>query len=163
MYFNPTKCEFLRVTNKKNIIKSQYFIQNNIIQEVQQAKYLGVTFNNKLSWSDHIKIICSKANSVVGFLCRNFHQCPTKTKSALYLSLVKPILEYAATIWAPYHHSDIYQLEAVQRRAARFAMNCYDRHQSVTDMLNRLDWPTLEKCRYHFKVIMMYIYSQTCL
>ena len=80
MYFNPTKCEFLRVTNKKNIIKFQYFIQNNIIQEVQQAKYLGVTFNNKLSWSNHIKIICSKANSVVGFLRRNFYQCPTKNK-----------------------------------------------------------------------------------
>ena len=156
MYFNPTKCEFLRVTNKKNIIRFQYLIQNNIIKEIQQARYLGVTFNNKLTWSDHIKSICSKANSVIGFLRRNLHKCPVKTKSALYLSLVRPILEYAATIWAPYHHSDIYQLEAVQRRAARFAMNCYDRYQSVTDMLHRLDWPTLEKRRDHAKIIKMY-------
>ena len=70
--FNPTNCEFLRVTNKKNIINFQYFIQNTNIQEVQQAKYLGVTINNKLSWSDHIKIISNEANSVVGFLRRNF-------------------------------------------------------------------------------------------
>ena len=34
MIFNPTKCEFLRVTNKKNIINFQYFIQNANIQEV---------------------------------------------------------------------------------------------------------------------------------
>ena len=156
MSFNPAKCEFLRVTNKKNITRFQYFIQHNIIQEVQQAKYLGVTFSNKLTWSDHINIICSRANSVIGFLHHNFHQCPTKTKSALYLSLVRPILEYAAIIWAPYHHSDINQLEAVQRRAARFTMNCYDRYQSVTNMLHRLDWPTLEKRRDHAKIIMMY-------
>ena len=142
MFFNPTNCELLRVTNKKNI-NFQYFIQNTSIQEVQQAKYLGVTINNKLSWSDHIKIISNKANSVVGFLCRNFSQCPTTTKSALNLSLVRPILEYATTVWAPYHHTDIYQLEAVQRRAARFVMNCYDCYQSIIDMLRSLKWPIL--------------------
>ena len=98
MFFSPTKCEFLRVTNKKNIINFQYFIQNTSFQEVQQAKYLGVTINNKLSWSDHIKIISNKANSVVGFLHHNFSQCPARTKSALYLFLVRPILEYAATV-----------------------------------------------------------------
>ena len=170
MFFNPTKCEFLRVTNKKNIINNyfQYFIQNTSIQEVQQAKYLGVTINNKLFWSDHIKIISNKANSVVGFLRHNFSQCPTRTKSTLYLSLVKPILEYAATVWAPYYHRDIYQLEAVQRRAARFVVNCYGRYQSVTDILRSLEWPILAQRRDHSKIIMMYkivhnivyIYSQ---
>ena len=58
--------------------------------------------------------------------------------------------------WAPYHHIDIYQLEAVQRRAARFAMKCYDRYQSVTDMLRSLEWPTLVQRRDHSKIIMMY-------
>ena len=156
MCFNPSKCEFLRLTNKKNIIKFQYSIQGNNIQEVHQVKYLGVTINNNLSWSAHTKIISSKANSVLGFLRRNFNRCPTKTKSALYLSLVRPILEYAVTVWAPYHRTDICQIEAIQRRAARFAMNCYDRHQSVTEMLHKLTWPTLESRRNHFKIIMMF-------
>ena len=69
---------------------------------------------------------------------------------------MRPILEYAATVWAPHYHTDIYQLEAVQRRAARFAMNCYNRHQSVTEMLHSLEWPTLVKRKYHSKIIMMY-------
>ena len=154
MFFNPTKCEFLRVTNKKNTINFQYFIQSTSIREVQQAKYLGVTINNNLSWSDHITNISNKANSVVGFLRRHFNQCLTKTKSALYLSLVRPILEY--TVWAPHYHTDIYQLEAVQRRTARFAMNCYNHHQSITKMLHSLEWSTLVKRRNHSKIIMMY-------
>ena len=57
----------MRLTNKKNIIKFQYSIQGNNIQEVHQVKYLGVTINNNLSWSAHTKIISSKANSVLGF------------------------------------------------------------------------------------------------
>ena len=156
MCFNPTKCEFLRVTNKKNITKFQYSIQNDTIQEVNQAKYLGVTITNNLSWSEHIKIITNKANSMIGFLRRNFHHCPIQTKSALYLSLVRPILEYAVTVWAPYHHSDNSQLEAVQRRAARFVMNCYDCFHSVSNMIQNLNWPTLAKRRDQFKSIMMY-------
>ena len=58
MFFSPPIYEFLRITNRKDIIYSKYTIQNIEIQDVQQAKYLGVTFNTKLKWSDHIQIIC---------------------------------------------------------------------------------------------------------
>ena len=34
MVFNPTKCEFLRVTNKTNPILMQYIIQGQVIEEV---------------------------------------------------------------------------------------------------------------------------------
>jgi len=68
MFFSPPKCEFLRIINRKDIIHSQYTIQNIEIWEVQQSKYLGETFNSKLKWSDHIKIICKNTNSVLGFL-----------------------------------------------------------------------------------------------
>ena len=63
MCFSPPKCEFLRITNKKDVIHFQYLIQSIEIREVQQAKYLGVTLNNKLKWTDHIQIISNKANS----------------------------------------------------------------------------------------------------
>ena len=67
---------------------------------------------------------------------------------------MRPILEYTASVWAPYQHTDIYQLEAVHRRAARFVMNCYDRYQSVTDMLRSLEWPILAQHRDHSKIMM---------
>ena len=51
MCFSPSKCKFLKVTNNKDIIDFQYSILNSQIREVQQAKYLGVTLNNQLSWS----------------------------------------------------------------------------------------------------------------
>ena len=156
MCFSPSKCEFLRITNNKDIINFQYSILNSQIKEVQQAKYLGVTLNNHLTWADHIQIITKKANSTYGFIHRNFHTCPTNIKCSHYLSLVRPILEYACTVWSPHYKTDIQMLEAVQRRAARLAVNCYSRYQSVTNILCQLSWTTLEERRDQMKLIMMY-------
>ena len=40
------------------------------------------------------------------------------------------------------------QVEAVQRRAARFALNCYDRYNtSVTELIKQLGWDSLENRR----------------
>ena len=96
MLFNLQKCEFLRVTNKKHPILAQYSIQKETIREVIHAKYLGVTIDQHLSWSEHIKQITNKANRVKGFLQRNLHSCPIQIKSNCYKALVKPISEYAS-------------------------------------------------------------------
>ena len=44
----------------------------------------------------------------------------------------------------------------VQRKAARFAFNDHSRHSSVTDMLNRLNWQSLEKQRDDLTLLMFY-------
>ena len=68
MTFNLQKCEFFRITNKKYPIFAQYLIQNEIIREVTYTKYLGVTIDQNLKWSEHVKQITNKANRVHGFL-----------------------------------------------------------------------------------------------
>ena len=88
-------------------------------------------------------MITAKANSVRGLLQRNLTKCPPIVKSHCYNTFVRPILEYASTVWSPYHEQNIYKLEMVQRRAARFVLNNYDRMASVTEMLNTLQWNIL--------------------
>ena len=156
MSFNPVKCEFLWITNKQNRTYFPYSIQDTLIMEVTQAKYLGVTLNNKLTWNNHIANITGKANPVYGFMRRNFNNCPSKIKSALYKSMIRPILEYAGNVWSPHCDKDIQCIERVQRRAARFAANCYSRYHSVTDMMQKLNWPTLKQHRNESKLVMMY-------
>ena len=62
--------------------------------------------------------------------------------------MVRPILEYVSNAWSPYHNKDIQCIEAVQRRAARFTVNCYTRYHSVSNILEKLNWPTLEERKY---------------
>ena len=60
-----------------------------------------------------------QANSVIGTIKRSF-SCLDKTMfRTLYVSLVRPHLEYASEIWNPYLIGDIQTLEKVQRRATK--------------------------------------------
>ena len=70
MQFNPAKCEFLVVTNKKNTPSFTYYINEIPIKAVPHAKYLGVTIDSRLSWKEHIKITTHKANTALAFLRR---------------------------------------------------------------------------------------------
>ena len=156
MVFNPTKCEFLRVSNKTNPICTHYFIQGQEIQEVSSAKYLGITIDQHLNWNNHVKQISSKANKIKCFLQRNLKHCPINIKANCYKSLVRPILEYAATVWAPYTHNNINIIEAVQRRAARFVHNNYSSYASVSNMIANLGWNTLLNRRNELRLIMFF-------
>ena len=65
-------------------------------------------------------------------------------KTNCYKSMIKPIVEYVCTIWAPHTQKDIATIESVQRRAARFVCNNYSPYASVNAMLAYLQWPSLE-------------------
>jgi len=71
LYFNPSKCEHLCISNKCNLIKHPYYMDNSVIQEVALAKYLGVTIDSRLTWSDHTTKVVNKANSVLGLIFSN--------------------------------------------------------------------------------------------
>ena len=72
------------------------------------------------------------------------------------MSLVRPKLEYASAAWDPFLKKDISALERVQRKAARFCSQNYDRYASVTDMIKDLGWTTLETRRRQSRLTLMY-------
>ena len=97
-----------------------------------------------------------KANKTRSFIARNVHSCPKKVKDACYTTLVRPLMEYATTAWAPHSAQNCYKPEQVQRRAARFACHRYERTASVTAMLNDLKWETLETRCNNQRLTMFY-------
>ena len=78
------------------------------------------------------------------------------TKINCYKALVKPVLDYAATVWSPYIQKDIDMVEQVQRHAARFIFNNYSRLAGVSEMLTDLNWATLTHSRKEQKAVMLY-------
>ena len=77
-------------------------------------------------------------------------------KAIAYKTFVRPILEYASSVWDPYTQGNKDKLEAVQRRAARFVCSNYHRTSSVTRMIEELGWPSLEQRRKTARLAMLY-------
>ena len=156
MQFHPDKCQLLSITNKKKPSTFTYTIHNTRIQPTTDAKYLGVTLNNKLSWNTHINTVCQKGNNTLNFIYRNFRTAGPKIKEQLYKTYVRPALEYSSSVWDPYTQHNIDNLEKVQRRAARVTTNTYTRDSSVTALLQNLNWTPLTERRARSKCTLLY-------
>ena len=119
--------------------------------------YIGILFSEDLKWTDHITKITKKANSTLGFLRRNLY-CPIKCKRAAYLSMVRSVLEYGATLWDPYLQKEINMLEQVQRKALRFIAGDFKSTQpgTIRRLHAKLNIPTLQERRKAIRLTFMY-------
>ena len=147
MKFNAKKCYILSISNKGR--NKFYELNSYILKHVDNNPYLGLIISKDLKWNAHIDQISKKASSTLGFIQRNLRKCKPQCKKTAYISLVRSTLEYGATIWDPHQENNIYKLEKIQRKAARFITNDYRTREpgSVTKMLSELEIPTLQNRR----------------
>ena len=156
MEFHPAKCNVIHITRSQNVIHYNYQIYNTTLEVVNSVKYLGIEITGDLRWNKHITNTRNKATGALHFLQRNLRISSTKVKTTAYQSLVRPRLEYAASVWDPYTQGNIDRLEMVQRRAARWVLGRYHQRSSVGEMLEQLQWPTLQKRRTDSRLLMLY-------
>ena len=149
MKFNVAKCHSMRVTRHQHHkqILFDYSLHKQTLENVQSAKYLGITISDNMDWGQHISEISSKATNTLGFLRKNLAFAPQSTKEVAYKTLVRPKLEYAAPIWSPYSKPQFNQVEKVQRTAAHWTCRRWRNTSSVGEMLDELEWPSLEARR----------------
>ncbi len=156
MRFNPGKCNVMRINRGKNPHERYYSLCGVILAQVTEAKYLGVTISQDLEWSSHVAGVATKASRSLGFIQRNLKECPVKLKETAFLALVRSVLEYSCPIWDPHFQKDIIRLEKVQRKGARVILKDYDPYSSVTAMLDRLGWESLQERRRELRLALLY-------
>ena len=105
MRFNPAKCQIMHLSRTKTVSK-YYELCNVILETVESAKYLGITISKDLRWHNHICAVAKKCNSTLHFISRNLHDCSRNSRSLAYTTLVRPKLEYCATVWDPHTKKD---------------------------------------------------------
>ena len=76
------------------------------------------------------------------------------TLHQLYVSLVRPHLEYAAPVWSPYLQKDIAMLEKTQQFASRICTKNWD--AGYHELLDMLDLPSLAQRRLHTRLCYVY-------
>ena len=113
---------------KTDIVQNRNWIQRFFTNEViDNAKFHAV--------GTEILVISFKGNKTLGFLRRNLKIPSIRIKEQAYQTLVRPLVEYASTVWNPYTKTEINKIEAVQRRVARYVVNNQSNRSSVSNML----------------------------
>ena len=159
MRFNPAKCQIMHLARSKPRTKF-YDLCGEILATVDNAKYLGVTISQDLTWHTQICTMAKKANSTLHLVSRNLHNCPRQTRALAYTTLVRPKMEYCSTVWDPHTQKDCNILERINRRATRVV--CIDLHGykqqdvSPTEQLQELGWKPLQQRRKEQRLTMMY-------
>ena len=90
------KCIIMRVSRSRKPLQQFYNLGNEILQEVSDAKYLGIQIDNKLDWNKHISTVAARGQSKLAFLNRNLKGCPKKLRDTAHISLIRPSLNTAA-------------------------------------------------------------------
>ena len=62
-------------------------------------KYLGVVLHENLTWNARIESLIAKVNQRIGLLNRIKHLLPLDSRVALYNALIRPLFDFADTIW----------------------------------------------------------------
>ena len=101
-----TGCAF---RNRKSPRSAFQFSVNGVnLDTVQKYRYLGLVINEHRDMNETAKVVAQSATRALGVLINKYKVhggMPYKTYSKLYYSLVQPVLEYGAPVWAYKEHS----------------------------------------------------------
>ena len=141
---------------KAKPLNTKYILHNVELESVQQQSTYGSPLQTTSHGPNILTLPQKKANQTLGFLKRNIRVHNKDLKSVANKTLVRPQLEYASTVWYPHTTTDINKVEAVQRRAARWAIRDYRYTSSVTAMLKDLNWRPLDQRPIDSRLVMIY-------
>jgi len=126
----------------------------NSISIVTEEKYQGVIFEKDLKFTPYVNQIVTKANRVLGIIKRTFASRDANTIRSLYVTLVRPILDYASTVWNPTIMKKFQKLEAVQRRTTKLITSFHN--LTYSERLQKLNFPSLLHRRTRMDLTMTY-------
>lgn len=120
---NPDKTYFMRHTRKgRNLKLNNIKLNGKNIAEVQELKYLGVTIDSKLAWTNHINKIINKTRKSLwatrAMVAKSWGISP-KIMMWIYKQIILPRITYGCVVWWQKARIKKYaaKLESIQRSA----------------------------------------------
>ncbi|XP_065645292.1 uncharacterized protein LOC136075783 [Hydra vulgaris] len=149
MFFNVEKCKTMHV-GRGNRNSNQVYSMTNTegtrrnLEETETERDLGIRISNDLKVRAQVESAVSVAYYKLGLLKEVFRSRSIYLWRTLYITYVRPHLEFAIQAWSPHLKKDINMLERVQRRATKVSSI---KHHPYEQSLNIFRVTTLEERR----------------
>ena len=120
LFMNVSKTQYMVFSGKKledHLVNIN--IDGNLLTRVYTSKFLGIMFDDKLTWKEHIKYISKKISKGLGIIQKARKCLKSETLLSLYYSFIYPYLIYCNQIWGNVSSSSLHKLNVLQKRAIR--------------------------------------------
>ena len=108
------------VSNKKDRDSiPEIVFQGEVIKKVSSHKHLGVFISCDLKWNNRIKYLCERASKKLSMLKSLKFSLDRKSLVTIYVSFIRPSLEYANTLWAGACEKDLTKLDSLEVEVMR--------------------------------------------
>ena len=156
---NTTKTEFMLIGSRQRLSTLTNFPRPEIngapIDQVANAKSLGVIIDDNLNRSSHIDKLTKKIASGIGAIKRVRHLVPQATLQNIFSALVQPHFDYCNVVWGNCGVTLQQKLQKLQNRAARvLTYSSYD--ASADNLLKILDWKDIACQQQNAHATMVY-------
>ena len=118
-----SKCKVLRFEQTNTKLYKMLIIDIGQMQElkfIREEKDIGVIIDSKLKFSSHTVNQVKKANRLMGLTRKLYNFLDINSFKYLFISLVRPHLEYCITVWYPLLKKDEDLIKNVLCRASAF-------------------------------------------
>lgn len=136
---NLTKTKFVlfRSKHKKDINKNLILKINDItISRVTNFNFLGIHFDEFLSWDKHTSVLIKKLSYGLYILRSAKHIIPINLLRTIYFSTFESHLRYGIIVWNNTSGKNLKKIMQIQKRAIRILHK--DLHNDITDMFRNL-------------------------
>ena len=137
--YTKTKCMTFTEGNTKE--KNNFAINNQIIENVKEFKYLGIAINRKGSFKPTLEDLSCKGSRALYAIASKIHlkDTPIKTMIKIFDSCIAPILLYGSEICAPYITHDYTKWEStpIERIHTQYLKRLLGVNRSTTNILVR--------------------------
>jgi hypothetical protein len=153
---NFSKIRVISFTRKTAPLGYHYRLGNSVILRADCIKDLGVYFDSKLYFHQHVDYLLSHTLKLLGLIRTiTFSFSTLDSLLTLYSALVRSKLEYASVVWNSVTNTDSNKLERVQRKFAALCHNRFfrDMDYHYISMLDTLNLRSLHTRRRHIDAL----------
>ena len=117
---NISQTKYMLITNK--YVSTESFVINvnrNCIERTMTFKYLGLVIDEKLTWKEHCKRLCSTISKYVSVMYKFKHYVNNRALHMLYHSLINSQAQYGIIAWGRAASCHLQTISVVLNRAMR--------------------------------------------
>lgn len=161
---NYTKTKYMIVRSCKASITGNFEIKisETVLERTDHIKYLGIFFDENLSWKFHVKNLSTKIASICGAMSKLRYYVDAKTLNMVYYSLVYSKLLYGILSWGSASLTTLKPLEVMQNNIIR-VMQSAKWKSHVTPLYHKLNLLKIKDIAKQELGIFMFKLTNNCL